>query len=68
MARMEELARWNPVGGSVVDLFYSTEMPDEAFIARLRRLAEASGVTLRVIAGGCDRTPDGESLCAAAPH
>ncbi|MDR1063207.1 MAG: ferric reductase-like transmembrane domain-containing protein [Azoarcus sp.] len=73
IARMEALAWQNPAAGagnppeSAVDLFYSTGMPDEAFIARLRRLAEAAGVALRVIANGRDRKLDGESLCAAAP-
>jgi predicted ferric reductase len=71
MARMEELARQNPAAGeggqtgNAVDLFYSTGMPDEAFIARLQRLAEAAGVALHVIASGRDRKLDGESLCAA---
>jgi predicted ferric reductase len=73
MARMETLARQNPAADagnppeSAVDLFYSTGMPDEIFIARLRQLAEAAGVDLRVIASGRDRKLDGGSLCAAAP-
>jgi predicted ferric reductase len=50
------------------DLFYSTGMPDEAFIARLRQLADAAGVTLHVIVSGRDHKLDGERLCAAVPQ
>jgi len=67
MARMEELAHAGRRPAGAVDLFYSTGMPDEAFIAHLRQLAETAGVALRVIESGRDRKLDGESLCAAAP-
>ncbi|MDR1423653.1 MAG: ferric reductase-like transmembrane domain-containing protein [Azoarcus sp.] len=66
MARMEELAHAGRAAGAV-DLFYSTAMPDDAFIAHLRQLADAAGVALHVVVSGRDRMLDGESLCAAAP-
>ncbi|GHT90395.1 ferric reductase [Betaproteobacteria bacterium] len=63
IARLEELARTEGKTGDAVDLFYSVQKPDETFVAQLRQLAEASGVTLHLIDSERDGKLDAARLC-----
>ena len=65
IARLKALAA--APDGRTVDLFYSTAAPDEAFIARLRRDAQAAGVHLHVLASATDGRLDVPRICAAVP-
>lgn len=65
IARMQALAQ-HPDGHSV-DLFYCTSEPDEAFIARLRGLAERAGVRLHVLVSARDGRLTVERLCQEVP-
>jgi predicted ferric reductase len=66
IARMEELAHGKAADGGV-DLFYSTQNPDEATITGLRHLAASAGVTLHLIDSGRDGKLDAARLCEKAP-
>ena len=65
IARMKALAV--APDGRAVDLFYSTAEPDEAFIGRLRRDAQAAGVTLHVLVSARDGRLDVARICEAVP-
>ncbi|MDR1890461.1 MAG: ferric reductase-like transmembrane domain-containing protein [Zoogloeaceae bacterium] len=67
IARLEELARQDGKAGNMVDLFYSAHKPDAAFVSQLRRLADASGVTLHLIDSERDGKLDVARLCETAP-
>ena len=53
--------------GRAVDLFYSTAAPDEDFIARLQRDADAAGVRLHVLVTARDGRLDVPRICNAVP-
>ena len=65
IARMKALAVESD--GRAVDLFYSTAEPDEEFIARLRRDAQAAGVKLHVLVSARDGRLDTARICDAVP-
>ncbi|WP_061288010.1 ferredoxin reductase family protein [Azotobacter vinelandii] len=65
IARLQALAK-RPDGRGV-DLFYSTAAPDQAFIERLRTLAERAGVRLHVLVSGHDERLTGERLRERVP-
>ena len=65
IARMKALAV-EPDGREVV-LFYSTAEPDEGFIERLRRDAQAAGVALHVLISARDGRLDVARVCETVP-
>lgn len=65
IARMKSLAM--EPDGRAVDLFYSTAAPDEGFVGRLRRDAEAAGVRLHVLVTARDGRLDVPRICTAVP-
>jgi predicted ferric reductase len=73
IARMEALAgpAQEAVAGAVadrpVDLFYSTRMPDQNFLALLRQLAQRAGVKLHVLVDPRDGVLSAERLFAGVP-
>jgi predicted ferric reductase len=65
IARLRELAR---VGRSdPVDLFYATNVPDPAFLAPIRQLAEQTGVSFHLVDGSHDDRLTLESLMVTVP-
>jgi predicted ferric reductase len=66
IARMKALAV--EPDGRAVDLFYSTAAPDEGFIGRLQRDAEAAGVRLHVLVTARDGRLDVARICTAVPE
>ena len=66
IARLQALAV--QPDGKPVDLFYSTSAPDEEFIARLRRAAEAARVRLHVLVAAKDGRLDVARICEAVPQ
>lgn len=65
IARMKSLAV--APDARTVDLFYSTAAPDEDFINRLQRDAEAAGVRLHVLVTARDGRLDVARICTAVP-
>ena len=53
--------------GREVDLFYSTAEPDEGFIARLQRDAQAACVRLHVLVSARDGRLDVARICDTVP-
>ena len=53
--------------GREVDLFYSTAEPDEEFIRRLQRDAQAAGVRLHVLISARDGRLDVTRICDTVP-
>ncbi|MDT3670928.1 MAG: ferric reductase-like transmembrane domain-containing protein [Aromatoleum sp.] len=66
IARMKALAA--KADGRNVDLFYSTAEPDEEFIGRLTRDAEAAGVNLHVLVSSRDGRLDVKRICNTVPQ
>jgi predicted ferric reductase len=66
IARLQELAQHGKTGDAV-DLFYSTQTPDETSVAQLRQLAEVAGVTLHLIDSERDGKLDTARLCETVP-
>lgn len=66
IARLQALAV--QADGKPVDLFYSTSAPDEAFIGRLRRAAEAAKARLHVLVTAKDGRLDVARICQAVPE
>ncbi|MFC5770741.1 ferric reductase-like transmembrane domain-containing protein [Thauera sinica] len=65
IARLQALAVESD--GKAVDLFYSTSAPDEDFIGRVRRAAEAAKVRLHVLVSAKDGRLDAARICKAVP-
>jgi len=65
IARMKALAV--APDGREVDLFYSTAEPDQGFIARLQRDAQAAGVRLHVLVSARDGRLDVARICDTVP-
>ena len=65
IARMKALAV--APDGREVDLFYSTAEPDQEFIARLQRDAQAAGVRLYVLVSARDGRLDVARICDTVP-
>lgn len=65
IARMKALAVESD--GREVDLFYNTAEPDERFIERLRRDAQAAGVKLHVLISARDGRLDVARICDTVP-
>ena len=65
IARLQSLAI-DP-DGRQVDLFYVTSLPDDAFVQRLQRAAQAAGATLHLHVAGRDSRLSGELLREALP-
>ncbi|BBF92817.1 ferredoxin reductase family protein [Blastochloris tepida] len=65
IARMKALAVESD--GRKIDLFYSTAEPDEEFIERLRRDAQAANVNLHVLVTAQGSRLDVERICNAVP-
>ncbi|NMG54797.1 ferredoxin reductase family protein [Aromatoleum aromaticum] len=66
IARMKALAV--EPDGREVDLLYSTSAPDENFIARLRRDAEAAKVRLHVLVAAREGRLDVARICKTVPE
>jgi predicted ferric reductase len=66
IARLQALAV--QPDGKPVDLFYSTSAPDEDFIARLRRAADAARARLHVLVAAKDGRLDVARICEAVPQ
>lgn len=54
--------------GRNVDLFYSTAEPDEEFVGRLKRDAQAAGVNLHVLVSSRDGRLDVKRICNTVPE
>ena len=67
IARLEEFAHVGSKADGAVDLFYSAQKPDAAFVAQLRQLADGSGVTLHLIDSARDGKLDAARLREAVP-
>ncbi|WP_349572906.1 ferredoxin reductase family protein [Azotobacter salinestris] len=65
IARLQALA--GRPDGRGTDLFYSTAVPDQAFIERLQMLAGQAGVRLHVLVSGRDERLTGEHLRERVP-
>ncbi len=65
IARMKALAV--APDGREVDLFYSTAEPDDVFIDRLRRDAQAAGIRLHVLVTARDGRLDVARICDMVP-
>lgn len=66
VARLEALAE--TPSSAPVDLIYSTETPDAAFIAHVRALAERAGVRFRLLESAREGFLTLDALQAWAPH
>ena len=66
IARMEALAHRSD--DKSIDLFYSTNAPDEGFIAKVRVLAQAAQVRLDLLVTAQDGRLDVEHICRTVPQ
>lgn len=66
IARMQSLA--SQPDAPEVDLFYSTSMPDEGFITRIRQIATAARVRLHVLVAGKEGRLDAEQIRKQVPN
>lgn len=65
IARMQALA--DAPDGKSIDLFYSTSVPDEAFISRVKLRAEQAHVGLQIVVAGRDGRLTVEQICQQVP-
>ncbi|WP_408969332.1 hypothetical protein [Paraburkholderia sp. BL6669N2] len=66
LARMQ--ARGLPQDKRIVDLFYSTNAPDEDFIGKVKQLATIANVRLHVMVSGRDPRLTPQRLRATVPE
>ncbi|MCB1754232.1 MAG: ferric reductase-like transmembrane domain-containing protein [Gammaproteobacteria bacterium] len=50
-----------------IDLFYSTALPDEHFIAKLREAAKSAGIGLHILIDAVDGKLDADQICNSVP-
>ncbi len=68
IARLQALANGSADGGGNVDLFYSTNAPDQDFIERIRQLAERAHVRLHLMIASEHGRLTPERLRQQIPH
>ncbi|MBQ1558164.1 MAG: hypothetical protein IIZ69_08405, partial [Pseudomonas sp.] len=66
IARLQALIK--QPDGKAIDLFYSTNEPDEGFIERVRQLAKRAGVRLHVLVTARDGRLNGERIRQEVPE
>ncbi len=66
IARMHVLA--SQPDGKIIDLFYSTSAPDDAFIAKVRQRAQEAKVNLHVLVATTDGRLTAERICQSVPE
>ncbi len=65
ISRMERLAKRSD--GKIIDLFYTTKVPDDEFIGNLQRAAHAAKIQLHVLVDAKDGLLNAERICRAVP-